>query len=172
MCIHRIDGCSDRLDEDLVWSWFGNFKIVYYLPWSTRGFDNNAFHYYCYNTCLCSGFQDLALIWIKESRASSCTYLCVSDGPRAGVKAIASGPCSRQTLLRRPLDHAKSPSIEATSLIDLDHWRRLDVRAGRKPGGWRNYITWLAILTKRPFVCLSNNDLIVPESINRHRLER
>ena len=106
-CIHGIDSCSDRLDEDLVWSWFGDFKILYYLPWSTRGFDNNAFHYYYYNKCLCCDFQDLALIWIEESRASSCTNLYVSDGPRTGAKAIASGACSRQTLLRRPLDHAK-----------------------------------------------------------------
>lgn len=42
--IHGIDSCSNGLDEDLVWSWFGDFKILYYLPWSTRGFDNNAFH--------------------------------------------------------------------------------------------------------------------------------
>lgn len=54
------------------------------------------------------------------------------------------------------------PSIEATSLIDLDHWRRFDARAGWVPGGWLNYGLWLAIQSNGPFLCLSNNDLIVP----------
>ncbi len=64
MCIHRIDGCSDRLDEDLVWSWFGDFKVVYYLPWSTRGLDNDTFHCCWFNKCLFRDLQDFTLICI------------------------------------------------------------------------------------------------------------
>ena len=59
----------------------------------------------------------------------------------------------------------KMPLIEATSLIDLDHWCSVIVRAGWITGGWLDYSSWLAIQSKRPFVCLCNNELIVTQSI-------
>ena len=68
MRIHGVDSCSDGLDQDLVCSWLGDFEVVYYLPWSTRGFDNNAFHFDCYNNCLCYGLEDLGMIWTEESK--------------------------------------------------------------------------------------------------------
>ena len=48
------------------------------------------------------------MIWFEESKASSSIYLYFSDDPQAGANEIASGACSRQTLLRRPTDHAKN----------------------------------------------------------------
>ena len=102
---------------------------------------------------------------MRSPKAFSYIYLYLSGCPRPGVKAVASGACSRQTPLRRPLDHASiSPSIEATSLIDLDHWRSVIARAGQVPGGWPDYSSWLAIQSKRPFDCLCNNELIVTQS--------
>ena len=88
--IHGIDSCSDGLDQDLVCSWFGDFEVVYYLPWSTRGFDNNAFHDYRNNGGLSYGLEDLAMTWIEESKSTSCIYLYVSDSPQPGAKAAAS----------------------------------------------------------------------------------
>ena len=162
--IHRIDSCSNGLDEDLVWSWFRDSKILHYLPWSTRSFDNNTFHCYSYNKCLYCGFRTFRCIRELNSSYGKVLYF-ISLHALEHKQVQAKHSPGRHCYVGRFI-MLKSPSIEATSLIDLDHWRRLDVRAGWKPGGWVNHGSWLAIQSKQTGACLSNNDLIVPQSIS------